>query len=329
MDKKRKIWFMRQAGRYLPEYREIRKEKKTFLDLCFSPNLACEVSLQPIKRFDFDFIILFSDILVIPHALSQKVSFEENIGPILEKRPADLTKKKVEECLEILEPVFRTIELIKKTDNKKKLIGFCGGPFTVFNYMIELGTSKTHAKVKKFMNENIKESEEIVEKITEISIEYLKKQIDSGVDYVKIFDSWAGLIEGDQYERFVIEPNRIIKKTIKKYSKKTKVICFPRGSKEKYLKFLKVVKPDILSLDNRFPEEVISYSKKNRIILQGNLDPVLLKNGGNELYEKTQKILKRFKENNHIFNLSHGILPQTPIENVKLVVETVRSFSVT
>ena len=195
--------------------------------------------------------------------------------------------------------------------------------------MIELGTSKTHAKVKKFMNENIKESEEIVEKITEISIEYLKKQIDSGVDYVKIFDSWAGLIEGDQYERFVIEPNRIIKKTIKKYSKKTKVICFPRGSKEKYLKFLKVVKPDILSLDNEFPEEVISYSKKNRIILQGNLDPVLLKNGGNELYEKTQKILKRFKENNHIFNLSHGILPQTPIENVKLVVETVRSFSVT
>ena len=226
MDKKTKIWLMRQAGRYLPEYQEIRKKEKDFISLCFNPKLACDISLQPIERFDFDFIILFSDILVIPYALGQEVKFKENIGPILGNINYEKLEVNPTQSLERLAPVFETIKLIKQKKKEKDLIGFCGGPFTVLNYMIEQGTSNTNENIKNFIKSNDQLSEKIIKIITVISIEYLKKQIDSGVDYIKVFDSWAGLLDGDLYKKYVIEPNKQIAKEIKDYSPGTKQIFF-------------------------------------------------------------------------------------------------------
>ena len=329
MDKKTKIWLMRQAGRYLPEYQEIRKKEKDFMSLCFNPKLACDISLQPIKRFDFDFIILFSDILVIPYSLGQEVKFKENIGPILGNINFDQLEINVPQGLERLAPVFETIKLIKQKKKEKDLIGFCGGPFTVLNYMIEQGISNTHEKIKKFIKSNNQLSEKIIKIITVISIEYLKKQIDSGVDYIKVFDSWAGLLDGDLYKKYVIEPNKQIAKEIKDYSPGTKQIFFPRGSKQNYFNFIKEVKPDVISLDDQFPEKIFSYAKKNNIILQGNLKPTTLIEGGIKLKKGIKNILNKFNENKHIFNLSHGVLPQTPVENVEILVDTIRNYNET
>ena len=329
MDKKTKIWLMRQAGRYLPEYQEIRKKEKDFISLCFNPKLACDISLQPIERFDFDFIILFSDILVIPYALGQEVKFKENIGPILGNINYEKLEVNLTQSLERLAPVFETIKLIKQKKKEKDLIGFCGGPFTVLNYMIEQGTSKTHEKIKKFIKSNNQLSDKIIKIITDISIEYLKKQIDSGVDFVKVFDSWAGLLDGDLYKKYIIEPNKEIAKEIKNYSPGTKQIFFPRGSKENYFNFIKEVKPDVISLDEEFPEKVFSYAKKNDIILQGNLKPITLIEGGTKLKKEIKTILNKFNENKHIFNLSHGVLPQTPVENVETLVDIIRNYNET
>jgi len=329
MDKKTKIWLMRQAGRYLPEYQEIRKKEKDFLNLCFNPKLACDISLQPIKRFDFDFIILFSDILVIPYALGQEVKFKENIGPILGNINYEQLKVNLPHSLDRLAPVFETIKLIKQKKQEKDLIGFCGGPFTVLNYMVEKGTSKTHEKIKKFIKDNNQLSEKIIKIITGISIEYLKKQIDSGVDFIKVFDSWAGLLEGELYKKYIIEPNKEIAKEIKNYSPGTKQIFFPRGSKENYFNFIKEVKPNIISLDEEFPKKVFSYAKKNDIILQGNLKPTTLIEGGRKLKKGIKNILNKFNDNKHIFNLSHGVLPQTPVENVEILVDTIRNYNET
>ena len=329
MDKKTKIWLMRQAGRYLPEYQEIRKKEKNFMNLCFNPKLACDISLQPIERFDFDFIILFSDILVIPYALGQEVKFKESIGPILGNINYEQLEVNLSQNLERLAPVFETIKLIKQKKKEKDLIGFCGGPFTVLNYMIEQGTSKTHEKIKKFIKSNNVLSEKIIKIITDISIEYLKKQIDSGADVIKVFDSWAGLLDGDLYKKYIIEPNKEIAKEIKNYSPGTKQIFFPRGSKENYFNFIKEVKPDVISLDEEFPDNVFSYAKKNDIILQGNLKPTALIEGGRKLKKGIKNILNKFKENKHIFNLSHGVLPQTPVENVEILVEIIRNYNET
>ena len=329
MDKKTKIWLMRQAGRYLPEYQEIRKKEKNFMNLCFNPKLACDISLQPIERFDFDFIILFSDILVIPYALGQEVKFKESIGPILGNINYEQLEVNLSQNLERLAPVFETIKLIKQEKKEKDLIGFCGGPFTVLNYMVEQGTSKTHEKIKKFIKSNNVLSEKIIKIITDISIEYLKKQIDSGVDVIKVFDSWAGLLDGDLYKKYIIEPNKEIAKEIKNYSPGTKQIFFPRGSKENYFNFIKEVQPDVISLDEEFPDNVFSYAKKNDIILQGNLKPTALIEGGRKLKKGIKNILNKFKENKHIFNLSHGVLPQTPVENVEILVDTIRNYNET
>ena len=329
MDKKTKIWLMRQAGRYLPEYQEIRKKEKNFMNLCFNPKLACDISLQPIERFDFDFIILFSDILVIPYALGQEVKFKESIGPILGNINYEQLEVNLSQNLERLAPVFETIKLIKQKKKEKDLIGFCGGPFTVLNYMVEQGTSKTHEKIKKFIKSNNELSEKIIKIITNISIEYLKKQIDSGADVIKVFDSWAGLLDGDLYKKYIIEPNKEIAKEIKNYSPGTKQIFFPRGSKENYFNFIKEVKPDVISLDEEFPDNVFSYAKKNDIILQGNLKPTALIEGGRKLKKGIKNILNKFKENKHIFNLSHGVLPQTPVENVEILVDTIRNYNET
>mgnify|MGYP001230098767 FL=1 len=319
------IWFMRQAGRYLPEYRKIRLQQKSFLDMCFSPQLASEISLQPIRRFDFDFIILFSDILVIPYALGQEVEFIENVGPILGE--INLTKNNtffsMQKSISLLSPIFETLKILKKKKGKKKIIGFCGGPFTVLNYMIEGGTSKKHNRIMSFIEEQRKLALNLLEKITEISIEYLIRQIQSGADFIQIFDSWAGLLNDKQYEQFIIKPSMKINKEIKKKYPEIPQIFFPRGSKEKLINFLLDVKCDVISVDE-ISEETRIFCKKKNIAIQGNLSPQTLLQGGKKLDTEVKNILERFKDNAHIFNLSHGILPETPLANVQKVINIIR-----
>lgn len=321
------IWLMRQAGRYLPEYRKIRRERKDFIDLCLSPKIAASISLQPIERFDFDFIILFSDILVIPFALGQDVRFEEKVGPVLGDIKAEMENINLEDSLKKLNPIYETVQIISKKKKGKKLIGFCGGPFTVLNYMIERGSSKSHKKIKSFIKSEKQRANNLLDLITKASIIYLKEQIKHGADYIKIFDSWAGLLDDEEYDRFIIEPNKEISEAIKKFSSKTKQIFFPRGSSNNYIKFIDGVKPMILALDNNFPSDIYDIANKKNITLQGNLNPQTLLEGGEKLIKETKEVLERFQKNKHIFNLSHGVLPQTPPVNVQKVVEIVRKYN--
>jgi uroporphyrinogen decarboxylase len=320
---------MRQAGRYLPEYKRIRKRERNFLDLCFNPGLAAEISLQPINRFNFDFIILFCDILVIPYALGKEVNFKEKIGPILEKTTnvKEFKNLNYDISMEKLFPVMETIKKIKQQKPEKELIGFCGGPFTVLTYMIEGGTSKNHSLVKKKIKEEREDFENLIRIITKLSIKYLETQIISGVNIVKVFESWAGLLNEKDYEDFVIKPNKKIQKDLKKKFPSTPIIYFPRNSGENIFAFIKNIDCDILSLDKKYPKELLNLAKKKQIILQGNLDPLILIEGGKKLEDEVKKIMIEFSNFDHIFNLSHGILPTTPIANVEKTINIIRNFN--
>ena len=323
------IWFMRQAGRYLPEYRSIRSQHPDFLKLCLNPKVASEISLQPIKRFDIDFIILFCDILVIPFALGQKVNFLKNHGPKLEPifSVDKLNYKRINNCLNKISNVFETIQILKSKQQKQKIIGFCGGPFTVLNYMVEGGTSKKHEKIKSFILNKREKANEIIEVLIELSLEYIKKQVDSGADYIQIFESWAGLLDNEDYDDFIIKPNKIISDEMKVYSKKVKIIHFPRGSKQNYVNFVKSVYCDVISVDEEFPNKLLKIAKTKGITIQGNLNPLNLVEGGIKMKENVISVLEKFKENDHIFNLSHGIVPQTNLLHVEETIKIVRKYN--
>ena len=322
------IWFMRQAGRYLPEYKELRKKKGSFLELCFDPEAAAEVSLQPIKRFDLDFIILFSDILVIPYALGQDLQFIEGEGPILgdlmdlEK----LEKLNFDKCLKKISPVFETLGILKQKKKSKTLIGFCGAPFTVMNYMIERGTSVSHKKILDFIRRHERKAERLIQILQEISVLYLRKQIRAGAEIIKVFDSWAGILSEKEYEKFVILPNKYINEEIKKSYPNIKTTFFPRQSGRKILKFIEEVQCDILAVDEKYPKELKKEAKKRDIILQGNLSPEILLTGGSKMEKKIKEILFDFSKNKHIFNLSHGVLPTTPVHNVRKTIDIIRNY---
>ncbi len=322
------IWFMRQAGRYLPEYRKLRDQKGSFLNLCFDPKAAADVSLQPLRRFDIDFIILFSDILVIPLALGQKLEFIENEGPILGDLPCinKLIDCDLNVCIQTISQVFETIEILEGKKQQKKLIGFCGGPFTVMNYMIERGTSKTHQKILKFIREYPKRSERLLKVIQEISLLYLLRQIKSGVDLIKIFDSWAGILSKKEYEKYVIKPSVYINEKLKQRYPSIPRICFPRGSGKNIISFIDQVDCNVLAVDEKYPQQLKEIARKKNIILQGNLNPTILAEGGERMKRKIKQILFDFKKNKHIFNLSHGVLPNTPIVNVSTAIEIVREY---
>lgn len=321
------IWMMRQAGRYLPEYRRLRKKEKNFLDLCFNSKLATKISLQPISRFDLDAIILFSDILVIPFALGQDVKFKNTIGPIL-KPISNVDQFK---CFEVkqwkkkLLPVFKTIQNIKK-NSQKSLIGFAGSPFTLLTYILEGGSSKNHHKTKTFLLKQEKETDKIINLLIKITLVYLKEQIKAGVDVIQIFESWASVLEKELYDKYIIEPNKIICKELKKEYPDVPIIFFPKGSGEKYLEVVKKIPCDGLSLDLNYPDELLKICKQRNVVVQGNLDPIRLLVGGRQMESKILEILKKFSNNKFIFNLSHGILPETPIKNVFQMIKTVRQY---
>jgi uroporphyrinogen decarboxylase len=324
------IWIMRQAGRYLPEYREIRSGVKNFLDLCYNPKLASEVTLQPIKRFDFDAAIIFSDILVIPDALGIKVDFVKNEGPKLEAltSASDLKKLKIDNIEKHLSPVFETLEITRsKLAKDKALIGFSGSPWTLATYICEGGGSKNFEVVKELMIRDEKFFAQLIDILSEAIITYTCRQIEAGADVIKLFDSWAGVLTPDQFQKWVINPTKKIIAGIRAKHPTTPIICFPRGSGALYENFASQVDCNAIALDQNLPRDWVknNLQKNLGITVQGNLDNFLLAFGNKQQIEKeVLDILEKFGEQPFIFNLGHGILPQTPIENVELVLKLVR-----
>lgn len=324
------IWFMRQAGRYLPEYRKVRKGFSNFVNFCLTPTAAAEVTLQPLKRFDLDAAIVFSDILIVPHALGVEVNFQENVGPLLNFSPES---QAIERLLHIDYNVFakvnNTISIVstemKVAHKNQVLIGFCGAPWTVAAYMIEGGRSKEFANARKFAIQHPEKFQLIINRITIASIEYLKGQIENGAEVVKIFDSWAGLLPFGEFKKWVIEPNAKIVAAIKQSHPEVKVITFPRKAGIYYKNFGQDVASDIIALD-QFTD--ITWAKKNlsKRILQGNLDNLLVAYDAKHLENHVEKILREFNNTPFIFNLGHGIIPDTPVENINKVIEIIRNY---
>ena len=316
------IWIMRQAGRYLPEFREIRKQNPNFINLCLNKKLSAEITLQPLKRFDLDAAIIFSDILILPYGLNQKVEFKKDFGPMLGK--LDLNEiSKIDEInfTQKILPVYEAINIVSKhkLTNNKSTIGFVGAPWTLLVYMINQQSPKKKLK-KNFFNDEllINKILLIIEKFLKI---HIKNQIDNGADIIQIFDSWAGLLDEKDLPNYIYTPTLNLVNYIK--SLNTPAICFPREIKN-YKEFCEIVKPDAVSIDyNVNPKEIIRDIK---IPIQGGLDPKILLTDKETLKKETTKYLQIFKDHPYIFNLGHGILPETNPEMVEYLVKTVKEF---
>ncbi|MDF3048010.1 MAG: uroporphyrinogen decarboxylase [Candidatus Midichloriaceae bacterium] len=329
------IWIMRQAGRYLPEYREVRSKFSNFIDFCLTPEAAVEVTLQPLKRFPLDAAIIFSDILLIPKALGMNVEFSPSHGPKLEAIKSLRDIKKITKPNEaIFEKVGQAIKLVKKeltSDFKDKtLIGFAGAPFTIAAYMIEGGGSKEFAKVKQFFIENPNEFSELLNIIVQATIEYLKVQVKSGAEVIKIFDSWAGIVPNNEFQNMVVKPIERIVNAVKAEFPVVPFIVFARnaGSNLRYFKSKTNIDAYAIDQYNDLTWAFKALTKNERApVLQGNMDNTLLAYGNRkQIVECAHKILDKAHDKSLIFNLGHGILPETPIDNMKCLVETVVGY---
>ena len=316
------IWIMRQAGRYLPEFREIRKNNPNFINLCLNDTLSSEITLQPLKRFDLDAAIIFSDILMLPYGLNQKVEFEKNFGPRLGN--LDLSKITTIDEIDFVEKVHRVYKAIKKVSsnpilNNKNIIGFVGAPWTLLVYMINQQSPKKKLKNDFFKDDFlINRVLLIIEKFLKV---HIKKQIDSGANIIQIFDSWAGLLDEKDLPNYVYTPTLNLVNYVK--SLNVPVICFPREIKN-YKEFCEIVKPNVVSIDyNIDPKKIVDDIK---IPVQGGLDPKILLSDKETLKKETIKYLKIFKNHPYIFNLGHGILPETNPQMVEYLVKTVKEF---
>ena len=326
VDKKncKSLWFMRQAGRYLPEFREIRSKNQNFINLCLNSELSSEITLQPINRFDIDSAIIFSDILMVPYALGQKVKFIKDQGPELSSFNLDvfLNNDKIL-FSQKLHPVYKAIEITrKKLDKKKSLIGFVGAPWTLLIYMLNARLNKNEIDIKKIKSREF-EVNVILDKLNEYLCIHIENQINAGADVIQIFDSWAGLLSKDDLPNYCYIPNLKIVEYCK--SKKIPVICFPKGIKENYKEFNNVVKSNGLNLDYEIDPE---WAKKNlrNVILQGGLDPKTLFLTNEKLEKCTTKYLSLFKEMPYIFNLGHGLLPETDPDKLKGLIKFYREY---
>jgi uroporphyrinogen decarboxylase len=320
---------MRQAGRYLPEYQEIRKKGKSFLDLCFSPARAAEVTLQPIKRFGMDAAILFSDILVVPHALGQGVDFLEGRGPVLDDFPgaAGLGEFNPGTFHKRLEPVYETVSRVReKLDESTALIGFCGAPWTVATYMIEGGSSRNFRKTKTFALDHQEEFLALLNLLVEASVHYLGKQIERGAEVIQIFDSWAGALDEKQFRQWVIKPTKEITARLRETHPRVPVIGFPKHAGPLYVDYVKEACVSAVSLDQTVPASWAAQEIQPLCVAQGNLDPRLLVTGGEAMREAASDILSTLGRAPFIFNLGHGVLPETPPEHVAELAAIVRSW---
>jgi uroporphyrinogen decarboxylase len=321
------LWLMRQAGRYLPEYRAVREKAGDFLKLCFTPEFAAEVTLQPIRRFGFDAAILFSDILVVPHALGQKVWFAVGEGPRLEPitdaRGVSQLKPEIDHA--VLAPVYETIRRVRaELLPGIALLGFCGAPWTVASYMIAGRGTPDQEPARLLAYSDPAAFSVLVDKLTDASAAYLVEQFRAGVDAVQIFDTWAGTLPADEFHRWCVVPTQRIIAKVREHIPAAKVIGFPRGVGASLLRYVEEVPVDAVSLDWSVDLAFARDRIQVRMPVQGNLDPLALVAGGAALDRAVDRILEAFNARPFIFNLGHGIVPQTPIAHVERLVERVR-----
>jgi len=322
------IWIMRQAGRYLPEYRETRTLSKNFLDLCYSPDLATEVSLQPLRRFDLDAAILFSDILVIPDALGQNVRFETGEGPILD--PVSVASipslGKEKDPLVHLAPVLETVRRLRAAlPPEKTLIGFCGSPWTVATYMIGGRGSPDQAAARLFALRHPEAFTALLDVLVQTSIDYLVAQLEAGADLVQLFESWALNMDDVAFRSHVIEPNKRIVAGVRARVPNAPIIGFPRGAAGNIATYVAETSVNAVGIDYATPLDFVRNNLAPTIPVQGNLDPLRLVAGGQQLDERIDQIVTAFSDRPHIFNLGHGIVPETPIEHVARLVDRVKN----
>lgn len=321
------IWLMRQAGRYLPEYRKVRAEAGSFLDLCYNPKLAVEVTLQPIRRFGFDAAILFSDILVVPHGLGQDVWFVENEGPKLApiRDVAGLKALRLSGMSARLAPVYQAVsDLAAALPREVTLIGFSGAPWTVATYMVEGGSSRDFARIKGWGFADPAGFGSLMDLLTEAIAQHLCAQIEAGAQVVQLFDSWAGVLPDTAFRRWIIEPTRKVVALVRKRYPDIPIIGFPRGAGLYYPEYAAETGVTAVSLDTTVPTGWAADSLQGMLPVQGNLDPMLLLQGGQAMVDGVAHVLKDLGSGPFVFNLGHGIIKETPPEHVEHLVRLVR-----
>lgn len=320
------MWIMRQAGRYLPEYREVRAKAGSFLDLCYAPDFATEVSLQPLRRFDLDAAILFSDILVVPDALGQAVRFSTGEGPLLDPVTTEsIDRLTPETALEKLAPVLETVRRIRAgIAPEKTLIGFCGSPWTVATYMIGGRGSTDQAAARLFALEHPQAFARLIDILVETSIDYLAAQFEAGADVVQLFESWALNLDESAFRERVIAPNRRIVQGLRQRVPNAPVIGFPRGAAGMLAEYAAETQVNMLGIDYATPTGFVNAALPASLGVQGNLDPLRLVAGGAQMRERAEVIVSAFADRPHVFNLGHGIVPETPIAHVAELIEIVK-----
>jgi len=321
------VWMMRQAGRYLPEYRAVREKAGGFLDLCFNPEFAADVTLQPVRRFAFDAAILFSDILVIPLALGRKLWFVEGEGPRLEPladgKTAMSLRREADQTL--LSPIYETIRRVKsELGPKTTLIGFCGAPWTVATYMVAGQGTPDQTPAKTLASQAPEAFQHIISCLVDASVEYLVRQLEAGADVVQIFDTWAGSLPPQDFERWCVQPTKSLIARLRAKRPGTKIIGFPRGAGKNIPRYAMETGVDAVSLESDIDRKFAREQIQSRVPVQGNVDPLVLRQGGAALDREVDDVLKAFSDAPFIFNLGHGILPDTPIAHVERMLKRVR-----
>jgi uroporphyrinogen decarboxylase len=321
------IWLMRQAGRYLPEYRAVREKAGGFLDLVFNPELAAEVTLQPIRRFNFDAAILFSDILVVPHALGQPVAFAAGEGPVLEpvKDRTDFERLNSDIDHHVLAPIYETVRRVKAAlPPAVTLLGFCGAPWTVATYMIAGRGTPDQAPARLFAYRDAAAFDVLMDVLVEASASYLVRQLQAGADAVQIFDTWAGVLPPDQFARWSIAPTKRIVDLVRQQVPGAKIIGFPRGAGTMMSRYVAETGVDAAGLDWMTDRDFARDHVQASVPVQGNVDPLVLLAGGGALDRAVDAVMDAFAGGRFIFNLGHGILPETPIAHVEQMLKRVR-----
>jgi uroporphyrinogen decarboxylase len=322
------IWMMRQAGRYLPEYRATRAQAGDFLSLCYNPELAAEVTLQPIRRYGFDAAILFADILLLPQALGADLWFVTGEGPRLSTLTTQAefdALKPASDVHEVLSPVYETVSILsRELPRETTLIGFAGAPWTVATYMVAGRGTPDQGPAHALKAENRALFSALIDRLTEGTIEYLSRQIDAGAEVVKLFDSWAGSLRGQDFDDFALAPAKRIIAELKARHPGIPVIAFPREAGDRYIGFAKATGADCVALDNSVSAQWAAEHVQADGCVQGNLASSHMVTGGQALVEETREIVEAFSGGPHIFNLGHGITPDADPENVQLMIDTVR-----
>ena len=327
------FWFMRQAGRYLPEYMDLRAKAGSFLDMAYNPTLAAEVTLQPIRRFGMDAAIIFSDILVIPHALGQHLKFVQGEGPKLNpvRSANDIEKLNYDNFDKVLNPVYEALDKVKtglqvEGYNNTALIGFCGAPWTVACYMVEGGGSKDFMQVKKLAFSKPEAFGKLIDLLVDSSSKYLINQVNAGAETLQIFDSWAGALDAQSFDKWVIEPTKRIIENVKKVHPDIPIIGFPRMSGNNYISYIQKTGVTAVSLDQSINTGWAADNLQNLVPVQGNLDPICLLTGGDALKIAAEKIISDLSAGNFIFNLGHGIHKDTPPEHVAQLSRLIQDY---